>query len=145
MARNSKDFTYDHALLLKDTGAVTASGNATVAAVARILDLGVGRMDGRAVCDVSAIDTVTGDESYILQVQGSNSSTFASTVVALASKQLGGATATGNTADTGTGRFEIPFSNEENGVVYRYLRLRYVIAGTTPSINLTAFVAQQVN
>jgi hypothetical protein len=125
--------------LLKDAGAVTASGNATVAAAARILDLGAARVDGRVVCDVSAIDTVTGDESYVLQVQGSNSPTFASGIVALASKQLGGATPTGNSAATGTGRYEIAFTNEENGVVYRYMRVRYVIAGTTPSINFVAF------
>jgi malonyl-CoA O-methyltransferase len=42
MARNSKDFTYDHALLLKDAGAVTASGNSTVASAAKVLDLGAG-------------------------------------------------------------------------------------------------------
>lgn len=145
MARNSKDFTYDNALLLKDAGAVTASGNATVAAAARILDLGPGRVDGRVVCDVSAIDTASNDEGYTLQVQGSNSPSFASGIVALATKQLGDATVTGNSADTGVGRYEIPFQNEENGVVYRYLRLRYVIVGTTPSINFTAFVAPQVN
>jgi hypothetical protein len=140
MASNQKAFTFDAGLLLKDTGAVTASGNATVSAAAKILDLGAARVDARVIMDVSAIDTVTGDESYILQVQGSNSASFASSVVALASKQLGGATPTGNTAATGTGRFELPFSNEENGVTYRYLRLRYVIAGTTPSINLVSFV-----
>ena len=136
MASNQKAFTFDAGLLLKDTGAVIASGNATVASVAKVVDVGAARVDARAIFDVSAIDTVTGDESYVLQVQGSNSSTFASSVVALASKQLGGATPTGNTAATGTGRFELPFSNEENGVTYRYLRHRYVIAGTTPSITV---------
>ncbi len=145
MTRNTKDFTYDNALLMKDAGAVAASGNATVSAAAKILDLGAGRVDGRVICDVSAIDTTTGDESYVLQVQGSNSSSFASGIVALASKQLGGATPTGNSAATGTGRFEIPFSNEENGTQYRYLRVRYVIAGTTPSINFVAYAVQQVN
>lgn len=138
---NQKGFNYDHALRLKDAGAVTATGNATVGGSAQVLDLGASRVDARAVCDVSAIDTVTGDESYVLQVQGSNAANFASGVVALASKQLGGATPTGNSAATGTGRFEIPFSTEENGVTYRYVRLRYVIAGTTPSINFTAVVA----
>jgi hypothetical protein len=139
MARNSKDSTYDHALLLKDAGAVTATGNASVASVARVLDLGAGRVDGRVVLDVAAIDTVTGDESYVLQVQVSNSATFASGVVAVASKQLGGATPTGNSAATPIGRYEIHFANEENGVLYRYARVRYVIAGTTPSINFVAY------
>ena len=139
MARNSKDFTYDNALLLKAAGAVTATGTGT------ILDLGAARADFRAICDVSAIDNASADESYILQVQGSNSPTFASGVVALASKQLGVASATGNSANTGVGRYEIHGSNEENGVLYRYVRVRHVLAGTTPSINYTAFLAHQVN
>lgn len=138
---NQKGFNYDLALRLKDAGAVTASGNATVGGSAQVLDLGEGRFDGRAVCDVSAIDVATGDESYVLQLQGSLVANFASGVVALASKQLGGATPTGNSAASVVGRYEIPFANEENGVRYRYVRLRYVIAGTTPSINLTAVVA----
>lgn len=140
MASNQKAFTFDASTLLKDTGAVVASGNATVSAVAKVLDLGTARVDARAIFDVSAIDTTSTDESYILQIQGSNSSTFASSVVALASKQLGAAAATGNTAATGTGRYELPFSNEENGVTYRYLRHRYVLAGATPSITHVAFV-----
>jgi hypothetical protein len=139
MPRNSKDFTYDHALLLKDAGALTSSANSQVSGQARVLDLGAGRVDGRVVLDVSAIDTVTGDESYIAQVQVSNSATFASGVVAIASKQLGGATPTGNTVATPIGRYEVHFSNEENGVLYRYARLRWVIAGTTPSVNAVAF------
>lgn len=143
MASNQKAFTYDATLLLKDAGAVTASGNATVAAAAVIRDLGAARVDARAIFDVTAIDTVTGDESYLLQIQGSNSSTFASSVVALATKQLGGATATGNTAATVAGRYELAFTNEENGVTYRYVRHRYVIAGTTPSINHTAFIVPE--
>lgn len=145
MPRNSKDFMFDRELLLKDTGAVTATGNGTVAAAARVVDLGPSRADFRAICDVSAIDTVTGDESYVLQVQGSNVANFASGVVALASKQLGGATPTGNTANTPAGRFEIHGSNEENGVTYRFVRIRHVVAGTTPSINYTAFLAVQAN
>ena len=139
MARNSKDFTYDHALLLKDAGAVTASGNATVASSARVLDLGDGRVDGRVVCDVSAIDVADANESYIVQLQVSNAIGFDSGVVAIASKQLGAATPTGNSAATPAGRYEIHFSNEENGVRYRYARVRYVLAGTSPSINFTAF------
>lgn len=145
MPRNSKDFMFDRELLLKDTGAVTATGTGTVAAAARVLDLGPSRADFRAICDVAAIDTVTGDESYVVQVQGSPVPNFASGVVALASKQLGGATPTGNSAATPTGRYEIHGSNEENGVIYRYVRIRHVVAGTTPSLNYTAFLAVQAN
>lgn len=140
MASNQKAFTFDAATQLKDTGAVTASGNATVASVAKILDLGTARVDARCIFDVSAIKTTATDESYILQVQGSNSSTFASSVVTLASKQLGAAAATGNTAATGVGRFELAICNEDNGTTYRYLRHRYVIAGTSPTITHIAYV-----
>lgn len=144
MARNQKDYTYDHQMLLKSTGAVTATGVAQVAAVDRILDIGASRLDGRVVIDVSAI-TASSDQAYTIQVQVSNSPTFANTIVAVASKQLGVASVTGNSAATGAGRFELQFSNEENGVTYRYLRVRHVIAGTTPSINYVAYAVQQVN
>lgn len=142
MPRNQKDSTYDHQLLLKDAGAVTTSGNGTVAAAARVIDLGASRCDFRVLVDVAAIDVADGNENYILQVQVSNSPSFANTVVAVASKQLGDSTVTGNTVDSVIGRYEIATSNEENGVVYRYLRIRHVLAGTTPSINYTAYAVK---
>lgn len=136
MGQNS--YTYDSATLLKDAGAVTADAAGTVGGSAQILDVGQARLNGHAVIDVSAIDITTGDEGYTLKMQGSSSSTFASDVVQLAALQLGDSTVTGNSADTTTGRFELPFTNEQDGVIYRYVRIYTDVAGTTPSINYTA-------
>lgn len=139
MPINSKNATFDAALLLKSSSAVTASGNAQVNAVDRILDLGLGRVDARAICDVTALDVSSGDESYRLRVQLSNSATFAAGNITVASLELGDSTVTGSSVDTVVGRYEIPFANEVNGVLYRYARMTHVIAGTTPTITHSAY------
>jgi hypothetical protein len=137
-----KTYTFDKDMQLADGGAITASAAAQVLGADKILDLGAGRLDGVAVVDISAIDTVTGDEKYELELQHSNSATFASGVVTGSTLKVGGTTAVpGNSAATGVGRFELPFCNELQGVIYRYLRLYRRIAGTTPSITNTAWVA----
>jgi hypothetical protein len=136
MAINQKGFTYDHALLLKASAAVTATAAST------ILDLGASRVDGRVIADVSAIDVSSGDESYRLRVQLSNSATFASGIFCPVTLELGDSTVTGNSADSAVGRYEVPFSNEVNGVTYRYVRVNQVIAGTTPSYTAILYIVK---
>lgn len=146
MARSQKDFTYDHATLLKDAGAVTADGAATVAAAARVLDLGASaRTDGRVIVDVSAITTNgASGEGYTITAQHSASSTFASGVIGSGSIRLGAATAMpGESAATVAGRYEFHSSTEVNGVLYRYMRLYHDVSGTAPSINYTAFLVKE--
>lgn len=138
MPINQKSFTYDNLDLLKAAGAITAT------AASLILDKGAARWDGRVIVDVSALDVSSGDESYELRVQVSNSSTFAATVNTVASFRLGDSTVTGGSADSVVGRYELGFSTEFNGTTFRYVRINAVIAGTTPSINYTAFLATGV-
>lgn len=143
MARNQKDFTYDNALLLKDAGAITADAAGTVAAAARVLDFGAARLDARVIVDVSAIDVSSADERYDVLLQFSNSSTFASGVIGGAAISLGAAAALpGESAASAIGRYEAAFSNEINGVTYRYARVYTNVTGTTPSINYTAYVVK---
>lgn len=123
--------TYDHLLLLKDAGAVTGDGAATVGGSARVIDVGPGRVDGKMVVDTSAIDTASGDEAYRVRLEGSNVVDFASGVVELASGVVSEA-----------GRLEVPFSNVRGGTVYRYLRAYNDVGGTSPSINSTVFLAK---
>lgn len=123
--------TYDHLLLLKDAGAIAADGAATVDGQARVCDVGPAVMGPvLAVVDTSAIDTVTGDETYTVRIQGATTIGFGSPV------ELGARTI------TAAGRTEIPFSNENGGVVYQYIRAYVDVGGTTPSINSTIFVAK---
>jgi len=141
MTKVNKHYTFDAALELKDTGAVTADGVGQVDAVDRVLDLGAARADSRVIVDVSGIDLTTGDEHYRLRLQLSNTPDFSADVVNAGQLELGSASATGNSNDSTAGRYEMAFTNEVNGTVYRYARIFADVAGTSPSINYTAFVA----
>jgi hypothetical protein len=141
MGQNS--YTYDNSLLLKDAGLVAADAGATVSSAAKIVDLGTGRVDAKVVIDVSAIEVATGDEAYKLKLQGSSSASFASGIVELACLELGDSTVTGNSADSGTGRYELPFTTEQAGTIYQYVRMYTDVAGTIATgINYTAWIAR---
>jgi hypothetical protein len=138
-------------MLLKDAGLIAADAAAQVGGSAKVLDLGVGLVEGDIVIDVSAIEIATGDERYNIIAQFSSSSTFASDVVIGAILPLGDgstiATAFGGSGvdvDDGAGRFVLPFRNERNGVWRRYMRLFTDVTGTIATgINYTAFAALQ--
>lgn len=143
MRAPQKDFIYDHSLLLKDAGLVAADAAATVSASARVLDLGAGRFDGRVIADVTAIEVASGDERYLIKTQFSNSPTFASGIVGGPALDLGDSSVTKDSADSATGRFELPFCNEINGTVFRYMRLWTEVQGTIATgINYSAFAVQ---
>jgi hypothetical protein len=132
------NYTYDDALSLKDAGLVAAS-----AAEATILDLGAGFVEGDVVIDVSAIEVATGDEKYTVHLEGSNVAAMTSGSVTLANIPLGIATAPAD-ATTGTGRFVLPFRNEQNGTLYRYVRIYTTVAGNiADGINFSAFIAKK--
>lgn len=138
-----KSYTFDALLELKDAGAITADAAATVDSTARIVDLGAARANGVVVIDVASLDVATGDELYLLKLQGSSSPTFASDVVNLACSIHGDSSVTGASADTTAGRFELPFTNEQDGVTYRYVRMFTDGTGATAwSIDYTAWIAK---
>ena len=141
MANLYSQHTYDNALLLRaDGAAITATEtNAT------ILDLGAGLLDAYVIFDVTALDVTTGDESYKFMLEFSPDAAFgtAGNIRVVAQLHIGGATATtpNGAADT-IGRFTLPFRNERNGTAYRYARLYTLIAGTSPSIDFSAWIAK---
>jgi len=135
MGQHSR-FTYDAALLLKASGLVAAS-----AAASTIIDLGAGFVDGNLVLDVTALEVASTDEIYTICLEGSNVAAMTSGSVCLAQIEMGNATAPAD-ADTDTGRFVVPFRNEQNDTVYRYVRLYTKVAGTVATgINYSAFIA----
>lgn len=148
MARNQKDFTLDVQNILKDAGLVASTAAATVGGSARVLDLGAGRTDGIVVVDITACEVADGNESYTIQWQLSSSPTFASDIVSAAALQVGDSSVTGSSVDTPASaadptRMELGITNEVNGVIRRYGRLRTVVAGTVATgINYTAFLAK---
>lgn len=142
MPINSKNAgTLDAQLIMKDAGAVTASAAAQVAGSNRIITLGAGRVDGRVIVDASAIKATANDESYRIRLQLSTSATFAAGNITAVTLELGDPTVTGSSADSAPGRYELPFCNEVNGVLYPHARLFHQIAGTSPSINYAAYIA----
>lgn len=138
MANLYSQFQYDDSLVLKDAGLVATTTTETT-----ILDLGPGIVDGFLVLDVSAVEVADGSEIYLVCLEGSNVAAMTSGSVTLAQVEMGNSTAPAD-ADTGTGRFAIPFRNEQNGTVYRYVRLYTEVAGTVATgINYAAFLAKR--
>lgn len=137
-------YTFDADLELKDAGAITASAAAQVDGSAKIIDMGAARFDGLALINVSALDIVSNDEVYRIFVQGSSSASFASDIENLACLELGATEVrAGGAKDSVVGIYELPVTNEAADTVYRYIRAYTQIAGTTPSINYTAFLSTQ--
>ena len=129
---------YDDALNLKDAGLVASTTTEST-----ILDIGAGFVDGLLVVDVSAVETATGNEYFTICLEASNVAAMTSGSVDIMRKSMGNIVAPGD-AVTATGRFILPFCNEVNGTLYRYVRLYTVVAGTIASgINYSAFVAKR--
>lgn len=126
--RNSQ--TYDNLLLLKDAGALTATGAGTVGGSARVIDLGPGAAQAKVIVDSSAL-TTGGSETYRVALQGSNDIAFGTSV------ELG------SVSVTGTGRATLHFETRQNGTIYRYVRSYFTVSGTSPSINATVFIAKE--
>lgn len=138
MSRNATR-TYDAALLLKDSYAVAvASAAGQVGGQNKIIDLGSGWTHGFVRFEVSAMDVATGDEIYTLALEFSNSSTFASGIVRGVEIQVGDAVPLAGDIDMDAGRYELPFTNEIDGTIYRYVRTWTVASITGSSITHTA-------
>lgn len=102
------------------------------------------RIDAQLVADIPAIKTSAGNETYKLLLLVSNDPAFgAGNVEQAAGIMLGkGASRDGiNMKDSVIGRIELGFTNQIEGNIYQYGKLYLVLGGTTPSINVTAFVA----
>lgn len=161
-----RTYSYDVKMLLSDgAAAYTADGIGQVASASAILNLGpvgdvrtdlsiVGtltRDDYAVVMNISAI-TTTSDGVYALWILGSNNSdgskpvVLGGTIVGLGASLPNGTTGadtTGAGSTTSTGRKELMFTNEQNGILYQYVYLWVDVQGSTSkSITLTAYVAK---
>jgi len=118
-----------------------------------VLDLQPGRFTGMLALDITALDITSGNETYQLSLLGSNDNTFGNGNVDLlafhdfAAASAGRIIATllaASPAVPDVGRagsiIAIPFTNLMQGFIYRYLKLDAILAGTTPSITLSAWV-----
>lgn len=138
----------DSATQLKDAGAVTSTGQTQVGGSDRSIDFGSGKpfTEVKLMIDISAIDVADGNEKYEIEWQLSDSPTFAAGVVVSDVTKVGDSSVTGSSADTVTGGPIVKtVNNEWQGTRYRYGRLFHRIAGTTPSINYTAYATLRGN
>lgn len=141
---NNNSYTVDAATQLKDAGLVAASAAAQVGGADKIVDLGAAYVEGVILLDVSAVEVASNDESYVVLLQGSNAAAL-TTPVNLAALVLGSAggqdTEYGGGIATSAGRYYLRFQNEQNGTIYRYVRLYTTVAGTVATgINFTAWI-----
>ncbi|MGZ8171811.1 MULTISPECIES: hypothetical protein [Methylobacter] len=128
-------YTFDTALVLKAAGLLAASADGT------ILDLGSGFCEGDVVIDLSACEIDTGNEIYTVSIEASNVAAMMSGSVCLGKKVFGNLVVPMDAALSASGRYVIPFRNEENGTLYRYVRLSTLVAGTIATgINFSAFI-----
>lgn len=135
-----RSYTLDAEMEFKDAGLVAASAAAQVDSANKIVSVGNAFMQGVMVIDVSAIEIASNDEHYRILVQGSTSATFADTIETLSALDLGATEVRdGGAQDSTTGRYELPFMNVQNGVVYPYLRVYTFVSGNIATgINYTA-------
>ncbi|WP_373069753.1 hypothetical protein [Gemmatimonas sp.] len=139
MPRNQKDETPDTDTILKAAGLIASS-----AAVATILDLGTGRVDGRVIVNVTAIEVATGDERYLIKTQFSAVPAMGSVVFGGTALDLGDSSVTNSSADSIVGTYELPFCNEINGTLHRYMRLYTSVQGTIATgINYSAYAVKK--
>ncbi len=127
--------TYDGELVMQSVATVAASTAGQVdqgsGLADRILDLGGAAVfEADLIVDATAVEIASGDELYAIAVQGSSKSDFGSDYEDLAILQLGAKEVLGGDKDSTPGRYVLPFRNERNGAVYRYLRLYATVSGT---------------
>jgi hypothetical protein len=115
---------------------------------------GVGRILGFLALDITAIDVSSGDETYGVGLIGSNDVAFGNgncdllmwhDFTAAASARTvpticAASPAIPPTGITGT-LMALPFTNLMQGFIYRYMKLRAIIGGTTPTITLSAWLS----
>lgn len=136
--------TYDAETVLHKptTAAITASAEGKVGTTAKVVDFGdtVSRMDAKAIIDVAAAGTGTGQKQIInIQVSDDN---FAADIYNVGVLELGDAGQLVGDTDVGAGRYEIPFNNLVNGTPKRYCRVYATITVTSPvtSLEYTAYL-----
>jgi hypothetical protein len=163
---NMRTYSFDANMLLSDNAAAyAATGYAQAFGADGVIDFGGNqgatvtlpaiadvatqtpqqpRIDAYLIADVTAIKISAGNETYKLMLLLSNDPAFAlGNVEQAVGVMVGKGTSRDgiNMKDSVIGRIELGFTNQVEGNIYQYGKLYLVIAGTAPSISLTAFVS----
>jgi len=120
--KSARGRLYDDLLVLKAKGTVATSmvGEDPVGTDTYV-DLGNGRCRGDVVYNVYANPTLVGSSKITLRIQGSRNAAF-STINDLQIVELGDSTQISGGSDLGVGRYILPFTNDFDGTIYRYVR-----------------------
>lgn len=123
--KNIQAFIIDAEQIFGEAETLTASG-----VVGAYVDLkGKGLAYGNVVIDVSAIDTGDADETYDVVVElGTDDANYVEAI---------------SFPVTATGRVVRSLNNQASAM-YNSVRVSLVIAGTTPSITLSAFLCDEL-
>lgn len=141
--KHSRNAIFDKLCELKDAGAITASVEGKVDGSAVEFDTGGGRTLGNVVVDVSAMEADSSDELYVIKLQGSNVSGFATELTDLVAISLGYDDVLVADEDKGVDRYIFPFTNVFGKTTYRYLRIYCEISGTmVTGINFSSFLTK---
>jgi len=129
--RSARGRLVDDLLVLKAKGTVaTSMVGEDPLGTDTYYDTGGGRTRGDVVYNVYTVNaSILPSVKYVLRLQGSKNSSF-STIVDLSIIELGDATQLSGASDMTTGRYIVPFTNDFDDVVYRYLRHYITLSGT---------------
>ncbi|ESQ83263.1 hypothetical protein AEAC466_13505 [Asticcacaulis sp. AC466] len=124
----------DGAVTFAPTGGGTFTRKGTVGGAARVFDTGSSAAPwaGVAAFQASVLDRSSGNEQYVLTVEGCANADFTGEVRGLAQWSMSVA---GQQDIVGLSTLD-PIDN----TIWRYLRLSVQVSGTTPAIAVTAFV-----
>ena len=95
------------------------------------------------IFNISAIKCSSGDEKYALHVQAGNDVSFTKSL-SLCCKELGHNSVLQGTLDSKISKIILACQTEHAGTVYPYIRIRFVVSGTSPSITLSAFLHEDL-
>ena len=133
MEQNARQMVLDIEQLFAEAVTLTATG-----VLGSSVDLkGLGLSNGTLVIQVSALDVDDADETYDIDIEMSTDDATWVKVGCVSDAELKAA------ALPGAGRILKPVHNQ-GSEMYRYVRLNVTIAGTTPSVTLTAHLSEKL-
>ena len=133
MLQNARQMILDILQLFAEAVTLTATGVLGVSVDLKGLGLG----HGTIVVMVSALDVGNANETYDLDIEMSTDDATWVKTGCISDAELKAVAAAGE------GRLIKPFHNQ-GSEMYRYVRLNATLAGTTPSVTLTAFVSEDL-
>jgi hypothetical protein len=139
-------YPIDARMLFVEDQTLTADDVVAVGGSDVVLHLGEGRVDAAWILDVETIAIDGSDELYDWYLELGDAEAFDGDIEIAASMHLGDtAVRPGGAIDSTVGRYVQQFSNQVNGVIYPWARLRLDGTGSTFSIKFSSWLSLNVN